>query len=82
MCEKAKALLLGYLDALEEFDRVRRMVLASSRHNDREAADGYRLVLSDGRTKLSVARCHYQQHQVSHACSDAMNFENFSGSRA
>ena len=74
MCEEAKDLLLGYLDALEECDRVHRMVVASTRRDDRQAADGYRLILSDGQMKLSVARGNYRRHQVFHACSEAVNF--------
>lgn len=77
MCEEAKDLLLGYLDALEECDRIHRMVSASARRDDRQAADGYLAVLSDGRVKLSVARGNYRRHQVFHACSEALNFGDF-----
>ena len=79
MCEEAKALLLRYLDALEECDRVHRMVLASTRRHDCQAADGYRLILSDGWLKLGAARSRYRRHQVSHACSEAVNFEDAGG---
>ena len=82
MCDEAKALLFSYLDALEEYDRLHLMFLATYKRNDREAAEGYRRLLLEGQFKLNGARDRFQQHQASHGCCEALHFEGFGGGRS
>jgi hypothetical protein len=81
MCDEAKALLLSYLDTLEEYDRVHLMLLAHYRRDEIEAADGYRHMLYEVQFKLNAARDQFQRHQQSHGCCEAMRFEDFGRSR-
>jgi len=76
MCEEARALIIGYLDALEEYDRVHLMVLSARRPNNPEAMEGYRSLLEEAKFKLQAARQQFQDHQKAHNCSEAIRFEN------
>ena len=76
MCEKAKVLIVGYLDALEEYDRIHLMFLSAYRRNNPEAIEGYRSLLQETNVKLQAARKRFQNHQASHNCSEVIHLEN------
>ena len=75
MCEEGKAVLTGYLDALEEYDRRHLMFLAVYRRNDREGIEGYRALVRQAKQQLQAARSRFQDHQKSHNCCDVIHFE-------
>lgn len=74
MCEKAKALIVDYLDGLEEYDRLHVIFLAAYRRNDGEAMEGYRSLLHEAKFRLQAARGRFLDHQVSHRCCQAIQF--------
>jgi hypothetical protein len=76
MCEEAKALIIGYLDGLEEYDRFHLMFLSAYRRNNPEAMEGYRSLLQETKFKLQAARKRFQNHQKAHDCSEVIRFED------
>jgi hypothetical protein len=74
MCEEARALILGYLDSLEEYDRLQLIFLAAYRRNDNETLEGHRSLLHEAKVTLRAARERFKEHQKSHNCSHAINF--------
>jgi len=76
MCEEAKALIIGYLDALEEFDRIHLMFLSAYRRNHPEAMAGYGGLLREAECKMQSARKRFQDHQNAHKCSEIIRFDN------
>jgi len=76
MCEEAKGLIIGYLDELEEYDRLHLMFLAAIRRDDPEAKGGYRDLLREAKLKLQSARGRFQDHQKAHRCCEAIKFED------
>ncbi len=77
MCEEAKALIIGYLDALEEYDRLHIMFLAARRTNDPEAVEGYRDLLQAAKLKLQTARGRLKDHQEIHNCCISIRLEDY-----
>jgi len=82
MCEQGKALITGYLDALEEYDRLHLMFLAAFRSDDREGIEGYRGMVREAKLKLQAARTRFQDHQKAHNCCETIHFEEVSGDGA
>jgi hypothetical protein len=78
MCEDAKALIIAYLDALEEYDRLHLMFLAAFRRDDPEAKEGYRVLLREAKLRLEAARGRFQDHQLAHHCCETIHFEDSS----
>jgi hypothetical protein len=76
MCEVAKHLLVGYLDALEEYDRLHLIFLAAYRRNDSEAMEAYRGLLREAKLRIQAARNAFQDHQKVHHCSDVIHLKN------
>jgi hypothetical protein len=76
MCEAAKTLITGYLDALEEYDRLQLIFLAAYRRNDEETVEAHRSLLLEAKFKLQAARKRFKDHQVFHNCAQAINFGN------
>lgn len=74
MCETARVLIIEYLDALEEYDRLRLVFLAAYRRNDKESLEGRRALLVAAKFKLQAARTRFKEHQKSHHCSEAIRF--------
>jgi hypothetical protein len=74
MCETAKGLIIEYLDALEEYDRLHLMFLAAYRRNDEESLEGHRSLLMAAKLKLQAARTLFKEHQKNHTCSEAIRF--------
>jgi hypothetical protein len=77
MCEEAKALIIGYLDRLEDYDRIHLMFISACRRNNPEAIEGYRSLLQEAKCTLQSARKRYQDHQNSHNCSETIHFEDY-----
>jgi len=75
MCEEARHALIGYLDALEEYDRLHVMLLAAYRAKDAEVIDGYRLLVREAKVKLGAAREQFQTHQRTHRCCEVIRLE-------
>jgi hypothetical protein len=75
MCDDAKDLLLKYLDALEECDRVHSRFISAYRTSDTEAAESYWGLWNETRVKLRAARDDFQAHQKSHGCAEAIKFD-------
>jgi hypothetical protein len=76
MCEEAKRLFVGYLDALEEYDRHHLMFLAAYRRSDPEGMKAYRELLHETKCKVQAARGNFQSHQKVHNCSELIHLEN------
>ena len=76
MCAEAKDLFVGYLDLLEEHDRLHLMFLAASRRNDPETTEAYRGLLGEARVKLHAVRGQFQDHQKAHNCFEVIHFED------
>jgi hypothetical protein len=76
MCEEAKRWIVGYMDALEEYDRLHLMFLAAYRRSDTEAMEGYRGVLQESKLKVQSARARFQDHQQAHNCSEVVHLED------
>jgi hypothetical protein len=74
LCAEAKNLIVGYLDTVEECDRLHLMLLAARRGNDAAAAEGYRALLQEDKLKLQAARGRLRDHQKAH-CPGALRFE-------
>jgi hypothetical protein len=74
MCEEAKHLIIEYLDALEQYDRVHLMFLAAYRRDDAEALEGYRNLLQEAKFDLHAERWRFQRHQKAHNCPEAIKF--------
>jgi len=74
MCETAKALIIEYLDALEEYDRLHLVLLAAYRRNDEESLEGQRSLLVAAKFELQAARTRFKEHQKTHKCSEAIRF--------
>jgi hypothetical protein len=75
MCAEAKSLIIGYLDALEEYDRIHVMYISACRRNDSEAVEGYGSLLEDAKFKMHSARKQFQEHQNTHNCSEVIRFD-------
>jgi hypothetical protein len=75
MCEEGKALISGYLDALEEYDRRHLMLLAVFREGDQEGVDGFRGLVREAKSKVRIARGRFQEHQKRHNCCEIIHFE-------
>ena len=82
MCEEARALIIGYLDGLEEYDRVHLMFLSAYRRGNPEAMEAYRSLLQDAKSKLKAARRQFQDHQKRHDCFAVIRFESSLGHSA
>ena len=76
MCEEARALLVAYLDALEEYDRLHLMFLAACRKNDPEGMEGYRSLLREVKLKVQASRGRFQELQKVHNCFEIIHFED------
>jgi hypothetical protein len=76
MCEEARSLIIGYLDSLEEYDRVHLMLLAAFRREDSEAIQSYRGLLQEVKSKVDIARERFLNHQTAHSCSQAIHFDS------
>jgi hypothetical protein len=76
MCEEAKRLFVGYLDTLEEYDRLHLRLLAAQRSNDPEAMEAYGGLLHEAKLKLEAVRVSFQDHQKLHNCAQAVHLEN------
>jgi hypothetical protein len=76
MCEEGKALITGYLDALEECDRRHLMFLGAFRRDDPEGIEGYRGLVREAKSKLQAARGRFQDHQTVHNCCEIIQFED------
>jgi len=68
--------LVGYLDALEEYDRFHLIFLAAHRRNDLKAVEAYRGLLHEAEFRLQSARESFQDHQEIHNCSEVIHLEN------
>ena len=75
MCEEATSLIVRYLDALEECDRVHLMFLAAYRRHDAEATDAYRALLGEVKSKLHSASERFRDHRQRHNCSEVIRLE-------
>jgi hypothetical protein len=75
MCAEAKALIIGYLDALEEYDRIHVMYISAYRRSTPEAVEGYGSLLEDAKFKMHSARKQFQDHQNTHNCSEVIRFD-------
>ena len=75
ICEEARALIIGYLDGLEEYDRVHLMFLSAYRRGNPEAMEAYRCLLQEAKSKLKAARKRFQDHQKGHDCLAVIRFE-------
>lgn len=82
VCEEAKFLLMGYLDAAEEYDRLHLVFLAACRRNDLPAVETFRGRLREAKNGLQAARGRFQQHQKLHKCCEAIHFEDETGGNA
>ena len=75
MCEEAKRLMTGYMDTLEEYDRLHLMFLGASRAKDEAAMDAYRDLLRATSLRTSTARAKFQDHQKTHGCAEAIRMD-------
>jgi len=75
MCAEAKALIVGYLDALEEYDRIHVMYISAFRRSTPEAVEGYGSLLEEAKVKVHFARKQFQDHQNTHNCSEVIRFD-------
>ncbi len=82
MCEEGKALITGYLDALEAYDRRHLMFLAAFRSDDPEGIEGTRGLVHEARLKIQAARGRFQDHQKAHNCCRIIQLEDETSSGA
>ncbi len=82
MCDEAQVLLLHFLDALAEFDRLHLLFLDNYKGNDEEAAADYRRLLDEGQLRVNDTRAEFQRHQAAHGCCDAVRFDDFGAGAA
>ncbi len=75
MCEEARSLMAGYLDALEDYDRLHLIFLAAYRRGDAQAVDNCRQLLQDGKQQLESVRAQFREHGKSHGCTEAIRFD-------
>ena len=76
MCQEAKGLIIGYMDALEQYDRCHLMFLAAYRRNDSEAMAAYSGLLHEAKVEVQAARGRFQDHQEVHKCSEVIHLED------
>jgi hypothetical protein len=74
-CDDAKRLLTRYLDALEKCDRLHLRLISAYRAGDADTAACYWGLWKETRTKVQAARDDYRDHQLRHACSEALRFD-------
>jgi hypothetical protein len=76
MCEEAKTLIIGYLNASEECDRLHLVFLAASRRTDPQATEGYCGLFREAKVKLEAARRRFQEHPKTHECCESISFQD------
>jgi hypothetical protein len=76
MCEEARALIIEYLNASEECDRLHLMFLAAFRRTDPQATEGYCGLLREAKVKLAADRRRFQEHQKVHECCESISFQD------
>ncbi|SPE41583.1 hypothetical protein SBA3_4430004 [Candidatus Sulfopaludibacter sp. SbA3] len=75
MCESARSLLLAYLDALEEYDRIHLVLIGAVKAEDLEGVTAFRSLLDEIKGKLAAARKRFTAHQHTHGCAGAIRFD-------